>query len=305
MSEKYKQLFNSLTDRRTFLKLVSLLGASAAIPTLSSCGVTGIRGDLAGPASGFNPYNGRNPNLKHYHHERQTWLDNVIEHKVDWAGIQYVTSYKEPIVAPADGIIASAQINRKGYHGLEDKVVMNHGGGIQTVYIHLSPHGSGRLVDYLSTDKIVRRGEEIGRGGEFFKIYMFRENLIGDMDHYGPNMGYMDYWDGKTKLDFPFDEVGKRNDKQISLMYDLILKYQGPGAAQLQDVCGSIKIPKMLVHKLGRDNLWEHAMVIKLLQYMYDNNPGDFDGTRQENDNLIAEIYQKQPVILTLPFKLH
>ena len=306
MSEQYERLFNSHTDRRTFLKLASILGVSTVIPNIAGCSLSGIKGDLSKAAGGFNPYNGFNPNLKYYHHERQTWLDNVIEHKVAWAGIQYVLSSGEPIVAPANGKIAFVEVRRNGYHGLEDKIIMDHGGGIRTHYIHMQPNGSSELVKLAHTNIIVKRGEVIGFGGKYFKIYMFRKSIIGDMDHYGYHMGYMDYWDGKTNLDFPFDEVEKRNNEQIYLIYDLIKKYAGPGAEQLRDVNAYSKIPNILVHNYGSKNYqWEHAMVFKLLKYMYDKQPENFSGTKQENDQLISEIYQKQPVILTLPFKQH
>ena len=303
---KYEQFFNSITNRRNFLRITAILGVSAAIPTILGCNSLGIKGDLSVAVNGFKAYNGFNPNLKYYHQERQTWLDNVIEHKVEWAGIQYDIAGSEPIVAAANGKIAHIEVKKNGYHGLEDKIIMDHGGGIRTHYIHMRSNGSKGLIKLAQTNIVVKRGEVIGFGGKYFKIYMYRKSIIGDMDNYGPHMGFMDYWDGKTNLDFTPDEVSEKNNEQIYLIYDLIKKYVGPGAEQLRDVNAFSKIPNILVHNYGNKNYcWEHAMVFKLLKFMYDSQPKNFNGTKQENDNLISEIYQKQPVILTLPFRQH
>lgn len=304
----YEQLFNSMGDRRDFLKKAGLIGVSLALLiNFGGCSAVPLNKDLVDRTKGFKPYNGINPNLESYHRQRQTWLDNVIEHKVEWAGTQYVLSSSEPIVAPADGAILHVSVNKRGYHGLEDIVIMDHGDGIQTSFIHMKPGGSAITEMFSNSNAVFKRGERIGYGSSNFKMKMYRQGIIGDMDHYGQNMGFLDYWDGEIDLDYSSWDIFEKNRKQANLIYELIKKYNGPGSEQLQDVDTTTKIPKALVH--SRNNYkkipWEHAMVIKMLKFMYDNQPGSFNGTKKENDYLIAEIYKNQPVILTLPFKKH
>jgi murein DD-endopeptidase MepM/ murein hydrolase activator NlpD len=89
--------------------------------------------DLRTVAQGFAPYNGRNPNV--LGRQNQTFLDNIQQHKVAWAGAQYRKSFSGPIVASARGKIDRVRTHN-GYHGLEDDVTIDHGGAFKTRYFH-------------------------------------------------------------------------------------------------------------------------------------------------------------------------
>ena len=285
-------------SRRGFLSIASM----TILGYLTGCGVfSGRRGELSKVGQGFNAYNGFNPNLKRRHIQRQTWLDNVVEHKVAWAGTQYNLDHNVKIIASADGVVQRA-MTFNGYHGKEDSVKIKHGPKLYTRYFHMAPRSYEKFQDKTQFFHEVKRGDIIGLGTPYFKLTMFRQALIGDMDYYGQNMEYMDYWDGKTYLDVGYEEVRQKDEKQIDLMLEMIAKYNGPGSEQLQDL-NNYRIPRNLCHNpLGECKPWEHAMVIKFVKFIYDNQPSRFNGTKRENDNLITEMYQNQPVILTLPF---
>ena len=70
-------------NRRTFIRL-SVLTAAGLI---AGCGFWNKLGSELKPiAEGFEPYNGINPYAQKW--QRQTFLDNVLEHEVAWAGQQ-------------------------------------------------------------------------------------------------------------------------------------------------------------------------------------------------------------------------
>lgn len=82
--------------------------------------------DLRIVAQGFHPYNGKNPHV--LGRQTQTFLDNIHEHKIAWAGTQYSSRINIPIVASARKNVEFIR-TFKGYHGLEDDVIIDHGGG--------------------------------------------------------------------------------------------------------------------------------------------------------------------------------
>ncbi len=305
MIHPHSKMQDTKLSRRELLKMITILGIGALVPTFPSCSLfSHVKGDLSKVAVGFNPYNGFNPNLKFRHDQYQTWRHNMIEHKVAWAGTQYHLSTREKIVASADGIVQEA-VTFQSYHGLEDSVTIKHGDSIRTRYFHMSPHSFEKFQGKFDYFQKVKRGDVIGLGSEHFKTAMYRWGIIGDMDHYGPKMGYMNYWDGEIDLDSEPEEVKQKNRTQIDLIFKLINKYAGLGSEQLQEVHSYNKIPKTLCHKKSKYHCepWEHAMVFKLVKHIYDNQPETFKGTKKENDGLIAKIYDNQPVILTLPFQ--
>ena len=93
-------------------------------------------------------------------------------------------------------------------------MIINHGDilsdRILTHYTHMMPYASEELKEKTKRKKIIRRGDIIGQGTAHFKIFMYRAGLIGDMDNYGHRMGYMEYWDGKTELDYPLKLVKEK-----------------------------------------------------------------------------------------------
>jgi len=123
---------------------------------------------------------------------------------------------------------------------------------------------------------------------------------LGDMDDYGHNLSYMKYWDG-THLDDDFDEVDKRSIRHIKLIDDLRKKYIGPGSERFQATINGV--PTSLKHDSNSYYTWSCAMFFRLLKQIYNNHPELYQGTRAENDTLIREIYNTQPVTLTLMFK--
>ena len=280
-------------SRRNFLKGMFLAGTGLFT---GSCSSLRVPSDLRSVAKGYRPYNGINPHAGRK--QIQTFLDNIIEHKAAWAGAQYSKDLDEPIVSSARGKLLWIRTKR-GYHGLENDIRISHGGGISTRYFHMKPYSCN-----LSYGQIVERGDVIGHTlrGMPFKTSMSYNGILGDMDDYGHNMSYMEYWDG-THIDHTFDEVCERSIRHVRLIGDLGRKYIGPGLANFEIPNQSIGVPFALSHDSAGFYLWSPAMFFKLLKQIYDNQPELYSGTRPENETLIREIYSTQPVTLTLMFK--
>jgi hypothetical protein len=302
--EEFSQMSLKL-NRRTFIKL-SVLAAAGFI---AGCGFWNKLGSELKPiAKGFEPYNGINPYARKW--QRQTFLDNILEHKVAWAGAQYHNLPPgKDIIAPADGIVYW-QSTVNDYHGLEDQIIINHGALFSTTLFHMKAGSCTKEKDFP-----VKRGEVIARAGHIpFKTKMSFAGIMGDMDDYGERLSYMKPFDD-TEPEFGYHNRGgywgsaqKREDQQkkyvhIDLISELREKYIGPGREKLMDV-GFAGVPKSLSHDSSGRFPWSVAMVFRLLNQMYQNHPELYRGTRSENDALINDIYNSQPVVLTLPFKI-
>ena len=173
-------------DRRMFIKIVGCITLNFS---LSLCGCSlrsNVRGELSVAAKGFDPYNDINPNLRSAHHQYQTWRDNMIEHKVAWAGTQYKLPHNEKIVACADGIVQKVK-SFFGYRGPEVNERIIHGGGIISRYFHMKHNSSN-----IGWNKEISRGDVVGLsdGNMPFKASMYRRGILEDPDHHGPRMGY-------------------------------------------------------------------------------------------------------------------
>ena len=278
--------------RRTLLEL-AVYSASAYI---TGCIFRSKLGKELDPiAKGFEPYNKINPNAARW--QRQTFLDNIIEHKVAWAGAQYQNlPANTPIIAPANGRLA-LKYTRQGYHGLEDYIVIEYGLIFSTKLYHMKAR-SCRIPKRSD----VRRGDVVGLAGDIpFKTGMKFYGILGDMDDYGERFGYMKPFDGSgTEEDYG---VMRRSNLHMELITELGQKYMGPGKERLRDV-GPTGIPKSLHHGSSEEYPWSYAVYFRLLKQMHDNHPELFRGTRSHNEALISEIYANQPVVLTLPFKI-
>src|SRR5690606_6108453 len=71
-------------------------------------------------------------------------------------GIDYAASEGEPILAPAAGVVALADPDMYFEGGF---VVIDHGGGVMSVFMHMSEVG-------VSTGQLVQAGDEIGKVGD-------------------------------------------------------------------------------------------------------------------------------------------
>ncbi len=283
---------NQGMNRRTFLNFSVFVVAGFLAGCVSW---KRIGSELKPIAEGFEPYNGINPHARRW--QRQTFLDNIYEHKVDWAGAQYHNlPPNTPIIAPADGTLA-LKYTKTGYHGLEDSIVIDHGLLFSTKLYHMK-YRSCKIPKRSE----VKRGDVVGLTGHIpFKTGMKFFGILGDMDDYGENFNYMKPFGGfQTEEDYG---VIRRSNLHMKLISELRQKYIGPGKEQLNDV-GSTGIPKSLSHDTSGEYPWSYAMLFKLLNQMYQNHPELFRGTTSENDSLIKEIYVNQPVVLTLPFKV-
>lgn len=283
-----KNSFNH--DRRLFL-IYMLVSAGSLI---TGCAMR-VPSKIKSMTSGFRIYNGFNPNIRHKQH--QTWHQNATEfNKVEWAGTQYQIGLNEPVIAPARGKIW-AQYSQRGYHGLEGVVEIMHGGGFMTRLFHMQP----RSCPYKQ-GKVVERGTKIGRTSVKMGLKTSMEfgHIFGDLDDYGHNLSYMKAWDG-SQLDHEFDQVDKRAHSHKKLIEEFRSKYVGPGKEQLTKTGHGV--PLVLSHDNKGRYLWSLRTFFKLLENIYNSHPELYNGTKNENDRLIEDIYSTQPMILTLPLK--
>jgi murein DD-endopeptidase MepM/ murein hydrolase activator NlpD len=81
-------------------------------------------------------------------------LDPFTGKQTFHSGLDIAAAYGNPVVAPADGYVI--QITKDNYYG--NSIQINHGGGITTLYGHLS------MIEVKPGQK-VKRGEEIGKVG--------------------------------------------------------------------------------------------------------------------------------------------
>lgn len=279
-------------NRRTFVKVTVL----AAAGLVAGCTFWNRLGSELKPiAEGFEPYNGINPYARLW--QKQTFLDNILEHRVAWAGAQYHNLPPgTPIIAPADGILA-LKYTRNDYHGLEDYIVIEHGLLFSTKLYHMKPRSC--MVPKRSE---VKRGDVVGLAGHIpFKTGMKFYGILGDMDDYGENFEYMKPFD-ESQTEEEYGVIGRSN-LHMELITELRQKYIGPGKERLNDV-GPTGIPKSLSHDSSGKYPWSYAMLFRLLNQMYKNHPELYRGTRSENDSLVKDIFYNQPIILTLPFKI-
>ncbi len=285
-----------LISRRDFLKLTGIFASTIAFGGLFSSCALRVPTELRSVSKGFSPYNRINPYIPVK--QRQTFLDNIREHKPAWAGAQYHRRLNEPIVAPADGIIDRC-MTKKGYHGIEDEIVIDHGGTFSTRFIHCNPYSAKKAG--MIYGKQVKRGQVIGRAqGLPLKTSMYFCFILGDMDDYGEHLSYMKYWDG-TPLDYDYLEIGYRKKHHLQYISELKERYFGPGADLLKEVSRSV--PRTLNHDSKGYFTWSSAKFFKFLEQIFINNPEFFKGNRSDNHKLIQNIYNTQPVVLTLPFK--
>ena len=90
------------------------------------------------------------------------WITSGVGFRIDpftgkqaWhSGLDIAAAYANPVVAPADGYVVQATSDK--YYG--NSIQINHGGGITTLYGHLS------LIEVKPGQK-VKRGQEIGKVG--------------------------------------------------------------------------------------------------------------------------------------------
>jgi murein DD-endopeptidase MepM/ murein hydrolase activator NlpD len=81
-------------------------------------------------------------------------MDPFTQKQAFHYGLDIVATYGNPIIAPADGFVA--EVNRSGQLG--NSIVLSHGGGITTMYGHLSK------IDVRAGQKI-KRGDLLGNVG--------------------------------------------------------------------------------------------------------------------------------------------
>ena len=88
----------------------------------------------------------------------------------------------------------------------------------------------------------------------------------------------------------------------MALIDQLRLKYIGPGKKEMSNPYRGI--PDVCSYDGNGKFLWTHSVFFKMLEHIYNNHPELYKGTKSENDQLIKDIYDNQPVTLTLPFKI-
>lgn len=302
-----------LLTRRNFTGLTALLMSG-----LFGCAHSGgPKGDLKIVTNGFNVYRGRNSKLRFPHGTHRTWINLLQNFGYKHTGYSYNLPGNEPIVACASGKVIEADLKigsgRNPDKESGDIVTILHESdfnwqgnynwqGVKTTYYHM--RSNSRQV---SVGDKVNRGDILGYEGApndlHVKHYLRTVGYNREQpNNWGINHKYMDYWDGKTELDFPRDIVEKRNRKQINLIREFNGNYMGPGFEHVRNIFSGF------MHR-GRwakeDTHWSPIEMFKLAEYIFRRSPELFKGSKKNNENLISGIYENQPIILTLPFKKH
>ena len=311
MLENYKdksKLQNLLISRRKFVGLSLLLLEITGCSTFTN----DIKGDLKIVANGFDVYKKRNPNLKFPHRTWATWHDYLKKSGYNHTGESYILPPNEPIVACAAGRVIEAKARMGSGKSFTkrsgDVVKILHeeieldGFNLYSTYYHMKENS--RTVKYGDW---VKRGDIIGSEGAphkmHFKHYLSMKGFREQPNNFGINMGYMNYWDGKTDLEIPQKVAYDRNIKHYQFIREFSDRYIGPAAEEITEHSGPSFIHKGSWSNENQD--WSYVEVFTLAKYIYQRNPELFKGSKKGNDSLIAEIYKNQPVILTLPLMKH
>jgi hypothetical protein len=249
-------------------------------------------------------YNEINPNLKSKHiGNYPTFKACVFSDNKATPGIDYSSNY---LYAAADGVVTETidleSLKTGRATGLF--VVVRHGeekpgetsGLFHTQYAHLASFN-------VHVGQRVSRGDVIGPEAfpqwKIAKLLLTdRHNNYIDPDNYGPNHSYMPYWDGKT--DYAISDLSKKVGNQRAIWKTLRVHIK-PDARITE---------AMLVQKQhrpeyqGRTCYWDNFTIMKYLIELYNARPTLFaDMPRERFEELKADFYANQPIILTLPLK--
>jgi hypothetical protein len=164
-----------------------------------------------------------------------------------------------------------------------------------THYAHLSNAN-------VEVGQRVNRGDLIGiTGFQYHNIAKLmltnRASNYVDPDNYGCNHSYMKYWDGK---DYSIDDVNEKNRLQKDIWRKL--------CEQINPETGireGVMTQKMhRKHYESKMCYWDNFTIMKYLTELYLARPNLFtDMPRDRFEELRAEFYANQPIVLSLPLK--
>jgi hypothetical protein len=275
---------------------------------------TGLHGELYDIAKGFEVYTSKNPNILG-NKIWKTWYSYLREYGYMHTGEAYNLKDGDPIVASASGIVVEAnrlvgsgknmmkksgdrvKIVHEEISEAQIKVLWQENRFLTSVYYHMREYSTP-----LRVGDFVERGDVIGRVGAphnmHFKHLIESWGKREQPNYYGHNMGYMDYWDSKTDLDISLENAREKKHFQYDLIRELMDRYQGPESNVIKG------LERGLIHK-GRwseeNSSWSIVERFKLLEYLFRNSPHFFDEKDKPIQNIVAEVYRNQPVVLTLP----
>jgi hypothetical protein len=305
-------------SRRNFIKFCYMLGISSTFPLITNCGwikpsktqlfKNGL--DDAGiDTSGFQLYNGKNPNQKHGHQYE------IFRNDMRTGGIvpgHVYRSYDTAIYAAQSGIVTRIyQITRSKHNTNIGGNTIEIADTINSPYRILYAHVEGVKVNFMDQvkrgDLVAKSGSSIrfdggGRDDEIFKIVLYNWHNVEDPDNYGINHGPMNYWDGKTDLDVK-DAFQRRGNQRI-ILSEIVNSYRGDGSNPLAPIAIMSEVEHRKRASYGANTYrWSEIERFRFLEHVRNKNHGIFDITDSEFQGIKDKFYANQPIVLTLPFK--
>jgi len=262
-------------------------------------------------------YNDINPNLKfgsagHYPTFRATVSSSIGA----TPGIDYSSNR---LYAAAEGIVEQT--------GDIDRLNTGRAGGLYVMVRHgRRTEGTGRSWHYaqignparfgfefhthyahLSSLEVevgqnVKRGDLIGivpatYWGIAKLMLTNRSSNYVNPDNYGPNHSYMVYLDGQ---DYSIEDIKERNDKQAQI-WKTLCKQIKPETGIREGVMTQKMHRAAYQHKTC---YWDNFTIMKYLTELYQARPTLFtDMPKDRFEEMKAEFFNNQPIILTLPLK--
>jgi hypothetical protein len=287
--------------RRKFLKKagkLALAGTAAFSmgPTISHFVTNPLKLAFASETpTEFYVYNDVNPNSKDI--VAHTFKDCLA--KEWWPGICYKTS--KPMVAAAAGtvtdVVEPENTTSHLYENIRKEknpasgflVKVNHGNNYRSYYLHL------KAPEVKSLQK-VKRGQIIGYPDKRWNMprLVFRGEDAHDPNNYGLNHDFMTYWDGNANLEIGKKEQNQRFENQKEILNKIAAIAEGSEKYDL--------LRKK--HKGMYQYKWSSVEKFRYIEYLIQNKPETFPSlTKEQFEEMKAEFYSNQPIVLTLPFK--
>ncbi len=261
----------------------------------------------------------KNSNLKSPQKQLHTFQESIDIGRTP--GLEYYTG-KAPVRAVAAGIVhfmregqeasgGYVRVYHDFYNGLENdfypNVLFYRHQAYRSTYYHLS-----KVM--VKSNQAVTRGQLIGYGMKYgsdgkekVKIILEERGTLVNLDDYGPNHGFMDYWDGKTDYEIDLEEMNKRLDKQTQILNSFNSFYDNRNDDDIFKKIHTVEHVRDRHAFAKRYNdfpvKWSRLNKFKYLEQLYNKKP-DLFPLLSENQlkEMTQDFYQNQPIVLTLPF---
>ena len=250
----------------------------------------------------YKSYNGINPNLKwgHQGSYAPSWKQSV--HKGVSPGIDYRASVMyaiAPCYITQVGIIPTWRTGRAGGNFASFKHVnidttIPHTHVFYSEYAHL-----GKI--YPKHGKLISRGEIIADIPNQFmnmaKLMFHHDGIYVDPDFYGENHSYMKYELGDKEEILNMSQRYDEQQRILNMLNDSVDEKVKHKIADREHR------PFMAVYPY-RSTKWDYVVRFKYLTELYLARPSLFtDMPKDRFEELKADFYANQSIILTLPFK--